>query len=72
MSQSSSAALFYLVQIMSRVCFDYTPDWQRGNPNSYIDMVKLPKGYGVEQGSTIQIYAVDPDDGNQYLIARWC
>ena len=111
MSQCSSAAFFYLVETMSRVCFDYTPNWQRGNTGNYVDAATFPKvltnksysyrvvvngrdlgvraangvnsdgsqqvnlldysgGYGVDQGSRIQIYAADPDDSNQYPVAH--
>ena len=112
MSESTSAVLLALASTLQKVCFDYTPQWKRGTPNSYIDSVTFPKvltdknysyrvvvdgndlgtqagysvgadgsqvvnllefnkGYGVKDTSSIKIYVVDPDDGNQYLVASW-
>lgn len=101
-----------LASSMQKVCFDYTPQWERGSPSSYINTVTFPKvlteknysyrlvkdttdlgirpgykvnddgsqmvnfldynsGYGIADSSRIKVYAVDPDNGNQYLVAQW-
>ena len=115
-SNDESALLFHLVASLKKVNFDYTPQWGRGNPSSYIDNVTFPRvltnkvykyrvvkggsggpqdlgvrnaysvgadgsqkvnfleynsGYGIADSTTIQVYVVDPDNGNQYLVAQW-
>ena len=40
---SESAILFALASTVQKVCFDYTPQWTRGSPNSYIDNVVFPQ-----------------------------
>ena len=108
----TSAVLLALASTIQKACFDYTPQWKRGNPNNFIDSVTFPKvladknysyrvvvdgndlgtksvhsvaddgsqkvnlldynkGYGVKDTSSIKIYVVDPDNGNQYLVASW-
>jgi hypothetical protein len=109
---SSSILIFHLISELQKIHVDYTPQWGRGSPSSYIDNVTFPRvlndkeykyrivkgdkdlgvreaysvqsdgsqkvnfleynaGYGIEDRTTIKVYAVDPDSGNQYLVARW-
>ncbi|KAJ4171183.1 hypothetical protein NW754_007329 [Fusarium falciforme] len=109
---NDSAVLFYIVASQKKLNFDYTPNWGRGNPNSYIDNLTFPRvltnkpykyrvvkagqdlgvrdsysvqsdgsqkvnfleynaGRGIADTQTIQVYVVDPDNGNQYLVAQW-
>lgn len=37
-----SMILFYLASTVRKVNFDYTPQWGRGSPSSYIDNVTFP------------------------------
>jgi hypothetical protein len=111
---SDSAIIFSLLlsQSQKKIDIDYTPNWGRGSPSTYIDTLTFPKvladkkykyrvvkgsqdlgvrdgygvgssgsqkvnfldynaGRGIEDSSTIKVYAVDPDNGNQYLVAQW-
>ena len=107
-----SMILFYLASTIQKVNMDYTPQWGRGSPSSYIDNVTFPHvltdkaykyrvvkggqdlgvrdsyavasngsqkvnfleynaGRGIADSNTIQVYVVDPDDNNNYLIAQF-
>jgi hypothetical protein len=109
---SSSILLFHLISEYQKIHVDYTPQWGRGSPRSYIDNVTFPQvlsdkdykyrivkgdedlgvrksyqvhsdgsqkvnfleyngGYGIADTTTIKVYVVDPDNGNQYLVAQW-
>ncbi|KAF4459075.1 immunomodulatory [Fusarium albosuccineum] len=115
-SHNDSTLIFHLIANLKKVNVDYTPQWGRGNPRSYVDNVTFPhvltdkaykyrvvkggwgggqdmgvrnsyavqsdgsqkinfleynSGHGIEDTHTIQVYVVDPDNGNQYLIAQW-
>ena len=111
MSVNSTAITFALVWAEKKLSFDYTPNWVRGNPSSFVDNVVFPKvltdkkysyrvivsgndlgvrvgysvqsdgsqkvnfleynkGYGIADSSTIRVYVIDPDTGNQYLVAK--
>ncbi|KAI0315158.1 immunomodulatory protein [Amylostereum chailletii] len=63
---------FLLAYNVQKVCFDYTPQWERGNPGSYINTVTFPKAltdqgyqYRVRKGTTdLGVrggYTVQPD-----------
>ena len=112
MSVNNTAITFALVWAEKKVSFDYTPNWVRGNPSSFVDNVIFPKvltdkkysyrvivsgndlgvrvgysvqsdgsqkvnfleynaGRGIADSNTIQVYVVDPDDNNNYLIAQF-
>ena len=107
-----SMILFYLASTIKQVNIDYTPQWGRGHPSSYIDNVTFPRvltdkeyqyrvvkgdddlgvrksysvagdgsqkvnfleynsGYGIPDTTRIQVFVIDPSNGNQYLIAQW-
>ncbi|TBU30554.1 immunomodulatory protein FIP-Fve [Dichomitus squalens] len=109
---NNTAITFALVWAEKKLTFDYTPNWVRGHPSSYVDNVVFPKvltdkkysyrvlvsgkdlgvrdgysvqsdgsqkvnfleynaGRGIADSNTIQVYAVDPDDGNNYLVAQF-
>lgn len=36
-----------------------------------INFLEFNAGRGIEDSKRIQVYAVDPDNGNQYLVAQW-
>lgn len=36
-----------------------------------VNFLEYNSGYGIEDTTTIKVYAVDPDNGNQYLVAQW-
>ncbi|KAH8820222.1 immunomodulatory protein FIP-Fve [Xylogone sp. PMI_703] len=36
-----------------------------------VNFLEYNKGYGIDDTITIKVYVVDPDNGNQYLIAQW-
>jgi hypothetical protein len=36
-----------------------------------VNFLDYNAGRGIDQGSTIKVYAVDPDSGNQYKVAQW-
>lgn len=112
----ASTLLFHLAATVKKVEFDYTPQWGRGRPTTFVDNVTFPrvltdkkykyrvitggwnsgkdlgvldaydvssdgsqrvnfleynKGYGIRDTTTIQVYVVDPDNGNQFLVAQW-
>ena len=63
---------FYLASSVKKVNFDYTPQWGRGSPSSFIDNVTFPrvltdKGYkyrvvtGGEDLGVRDSYSVAPD-----------
>ncbi|KAI8970926.1 immunomodulatory protein FIP-Fve [Trametes punicea] len=100
---SDSAIFFVLISSgHPKANYDYSPQWGRGTPNTYIDnkysyrvvkndtdlgirdpyevqgdgsqkvnFLEYNKGYGIEETSRIRVYAVDPTNGNQYLVAQW-
>ncbi|KAI0766653.1 immunomodulatory protein FIP-Fve [Trametes elegans] len=112
MSTPSSLSIF-LAATLRKLHFDYTPQWGRGTPNTFVDNVTFPvvltdkaytyrivvdddtdlgtkagyavqadgsqrlnflewnKGHGIDQGRRIRVYVVEPDTGNQYLVAQW-
>ncbi|KAF8641977.1 hypothetical protein AX16_009765 [Volvariella volvacea WC 439] len=43
MSTDLTQLLFFVAYNLQKVNFDYTPQWQRGNPSSYIDAVVFPR-----------------------------
>ena len=43
MSVNSTAITFALVWAEKKLSFDYTPNWVRGNPSSFVDNVVFPK-----------------------------
>ncbi|RPD64156.1 immunomodulatory protein FIP-Fve [Lentinus tigrinus ALCF2SS1-7] len=108
----STGIIFALIAQYKALCWDYTANWGRGNPSSYIDNITFKKvittknfkyrvvsagndlgvrdaysvqsdgsqkvnfldynaGRGIEDTKRIQVYVVDPDNGNQYLVAQW-
>ncbi|KAI0676104.1 fungal immunomodulatory protein Fve-domain-containing protein [Trametes maxima] len=36
-----------------------------------VNFLEYNKGYGIPDTSLIKVYVVDPDNGNQYLVAQW-
>ena len=107
-----TAFFFAIIGQQKVVDLDYTANWGRGNPSSYIDNVTFPKvldtksfkyrvikgttdlgvdagfavtstggnrvnflqfnaGYGIPDTTPIKVYVVDPDTGNQWLVAEW-
>ena len=112
MSKSDTAIIFKLAWDRKALAFDYTPNWGRGVPSTYINNVTFPKvlidkaykyrvvangrglgvrpskavhcdgsqqvdfleyhlGLGIEDTETIQVYIVDPETGDDHLIAQW-
>ncbi|KAI1793471.1 immunomodulatory protein 8 [Ganoderma leucocontextum] len=39
----NTAVIFRLAWEIKKLAFDYTPNWGRGNPSSYIDTVVFPQ-----------------------------
>ncbi|RDX48127.1 immunomodulatory protein FIP-Fve [Lentinus brumalis] len=36
-----------------------------------VNFLEYNNGYGIADSQTIKVYTVDPDNGNQYLVAQW-
>nr|7WDM_A Chain A, Immunomodulatory protein [Ganoderma microsporum] len=111
-SMSDTALIFTLAWNVKQLAFDYTPNWGRGRPSSFIDTVTFPtvltdkaytyrvvvsgkdlgvrpsyavesdgsqkinfleynSGYGIADTNTIQVYVIDPDTGNNFIVAQW-
>ncbi|KAF8653575.1 hypothetical protein AX16_003885 [Volvariella volvacea WC 439] len=43
MSTDLTQILFFLAFNLQKVSFDYTPQWKRGSPSTFIDAVTFPK-----------------------------
>nr|AKU37620.1 fungal immunomodulatory protein [Chroogomphus rutilus] len=43
MSETVTALAFRLAWEVKKISFDYTPNWGRGSPSSYIDNLTFPK-----------------------------
>ena len=42
MSETVTALTFRLAWEVKKISFDYTPNWVRGNPSSFVDNVVFP------------------------------
>lgn len=46
-------------------------DAVRENGSQRLNFLEWNKGYGIADSTSIKVYAVDPDSGNQYLVSQW-
>ncbi|KAI0731409.1 immunomodulatory protein FIP-Fve [Earliella scabrosa] len=42
-----------------------------GDGSQKVNFLEYNAGRGIEDTSRIRVYAVDPDNGNQFLVAQW-
>ncbi|KAI9067963.1 immunomodulatory protein FIP-Fve [Trametes sanguinea] len=42
----------------------------QGDGSQKVNFLEYNKGYGIADSSTIRVYVIDPDTGNQYLVAK--
>ncbi|KAI0315152.1 fungal immunomodulatory protein [Amylostereum chailletii] len=63
MSSAVTTALqFTLAYSVKKTCFDYTPEWKRGSPSSFIDAIVFPKVL-TDQSYTYRVRKGDTDLG---------
>lgn len=71
MSTDYTALQFELAYFIKKSCFDYTPQWVRGNPSSYIDSVTFPKVLA-DKEYTYRVQSGDRNLGERSIILVAC